>query len=121
MTDSEPGLPADNKEEAARETDTKVDSQEHNRQEPDALPRPLDVVFASLWVLLFGGRWLFVPLLQAAGALSVEQVAAWDAGLLYKTYLILLFLTCIALALRATRHAPSSSEARKDETREMKR
>lgn len=86
-------------------------SEEAGRDERDVLAAPLNALFALMWVLLFSGRWLFVPLLQAAGVLSVEQVAAWDEGLLYKTYLTLLFLTCIVLALRAARTAqkPKSS------------
>jgi hypothetical protein len=106
MTHNESGLPANNEPENRPEViREKTDSEENNSEGPDVLPAPLNALFASLWVLLFGGRWLLVPLLQAAGVVSMEQVAAWDEGLLYKTYLILLFLTCIVLALRAARAA----------------
>ena len=71
--------------------------------QPDVLPEPLNALMAILWMLLFGGRWLIVPLLQANRLLTPDQVAAWDDGPLHKLYFILLSITCVVLALRAVR------------------
>lgn len=78
---------------------------------PDVLPAPVNTLLAALWVVLFGGRWLVVPLVQAAGLLSPEQTADWDEGILTKVYLILLSITCVVLALRAVRHLQGSSRS----------
>ena len=72
---------------------------------PDVLPGSLNSLMAILWMSLFGGRWLIVPLLQVTRLLTPDQVAALDDGLLKKTYLILLSITCLVLALRAVRTA----------------
>ena len=73
----------------------------------DVLPESLNILVASAWVALFGGRWLLIPFVQMTGLLSPERVAAWDDGPLQKTYLILLSITCVVLALRAVRRAQS--------------
>lgn len=73
--------------------------------EPDVLPESLNSLMALLWMSLFGGRWLLMPLFQAARLINPDQVAALDDGLLKKTYLILLSITCVVLALRAVRTA----------------
>lgn len=86
---------------------------------PDVLPAPLNTLLATLWVGLFGGRWLLVPMLQMVGLLSPEQTADWDEGFLAKLYLILLSITCVVLALRAVRRFQSHNAApapERDET-----
>ena len=75
--------------------------------EKNVLPEPLNIFMACAWVVLFGGRWLLIPFVQMTGLLSPERVAAWDDGPLQKTYLILLSITCVVLALRAVRRAQS--------------
>ncbi len=80
---------------------------------PDVLPAPVNTVLAAMWVVLFGGRWLAVPLVQAAGLLSPEQTAEWDEGILTKVYLILLSITCVVLALRAIRHLQNPNPSHK--------
>lgn len=80
---------------------------------PDVLPAPVNTLLAALWVALFGGRWLAVPLVQAAGLLSPEQTADWDEGILTKVYLILLSITCVVLALRAVRHLQKPNQSHK--------
>lgn len=90
-------------------------------EQPDVLPAWANTVMASGWILLFGGRWLLVPLVQAAGLVSPDQVAEWDANLLTKVYLILLSITCIVLALRVVRRVlppvarPASLTAGRDD------
>ena len=72
---------------------------------PDVLPEWANVVLASLWVILFAGRWLLVPVVQMAGVLPPDTLAAWDDGIGHKTYLILLVITLVVLGLRAARGA----------------
>ena len=60
---------------------------------------------ATLWILMFGGRWLGVPLLQMSGLLTPETVAFLDDGPLQKIYLIMLSMTLLVLALRTVRKA----------------
>ncbi|HZT43537.1 MAG TPA: hypothetical protein VFA07_15340 [Chthonomonadaceae bacterium] len=69
----------------------------------DVLPPPVNRILALLWILLFGGRWIIVTWLLAAGVLKREQVAAWDDGILLRCYLILLVITLVVAALRAVR------------------
>ena len=87
--------------------ETKPEIAGDNDTTPDVLPAPVNTLLATLWVCLFGGRWLLVPMVQAAGLLSPEQTADWDEGILAKVYLILLSITCVVLALRAVRHLQS--------------
>ncbi len=70
---------------------------------PDVLPPPVGEILIVLWLLLFGGRWLFVPTLQALGALTPQEVILWDNSILLWLYLALLVITGITLALRAVR------------------
>lgn len=76
-------------------------------QEPDVFPTSVNVLMATLWILLFGGRWLGVPLLQIAGLLTPQTVAFMDDGPLQKIYLIMLSITLLVLALRTVRQAQS--------------
>jgi len=82
--------------------------------EPDVIPMGSRVVLATLWILLFGGRWLLVPLLQWAGVLSRDLVIMLDDGPLQKFYLILLSITLVVLALRAVRDLETRSLERKN-------
>ena len=88
---------------ANEETDETDDS-------PDVAPPIVIQTLTLLWIVLFGGRWIAVSLLQWNGFLSPEQVAAFDSGVLSRLYLILLALTILIVALRVTRRysAPSS-------------
>ena len=72
---------------------------------PDVLPPAGNALMALLWILLFGGRWIGVPLLQAAGLVNAEQIALLDELVLGRVYLLLLAVTLIVLALRAVRRA----------------
>ena len=78
---------------------------------PDVLPSWANQTLILLWLLLFGGRWLLPPILQMAGVLSAQQLAALDEFILLKLYLVLLAVTCIVVALRAVRDAQSGTGA----------
>ena len=77
---------------------------------PDVAPPVVIQTLTILWIVLFGGRWIGVSLLQWNGIISPEQVAAFDGGLLTRLYLILLAFTILIVALRFARRfsAPSS-------------
>ena len=72
---------------------------------PDVLPPLIRDLLILAWLLLFGGRWLLFPVLQALGALKPEQVATWDEAILLKLYLVLLAATILVVVLRAVRAA----------------
>jgi hypothetical protein len=72
---------------------------------PDVLPETATRLLAVGWILLFGGRWIGVTLLLAAGLLSADQAADLDRGLLLWCYLVLLVITLIVVILRALRGA----------------
>jgi hypothetical protein len=77
---------------------------------PDVLPAWANQTLILLWLLLFGGRWLFAPALQLAGLLSGPQLAALDENVLLKLYLVLLAITCVAAALRAVRTSQAGGQ-----------
>src|SRR5690348_11953670 len=76
---------------------------------PDTQPQKGDMILAALWLLLFGGRWLLMPVLQVAGMVTPQQVTALDNGLLLELYLVLLAITCVMVALRAVRRTQHGS------------
>jgi hypothetical protein len=84
----------------------------------------LTTLVAVLWLALFGGRWLVVPLLLYAGLVSGPDVARWDGGILVQVYLLLLVVTILIAALRAVRGAQvpsapvSRSSTRRSEPRD---
>ncbi len=63
---------------------------------------------ALCWILLFAGRWIGFPLLQALGILNGAQVSALDHGPLLICYLILL-IAIIAVAGMQAVHAREPS------------
>ena len=67
---------------------------------PDVLPGAVIETLSLLWIALFGGRWICVSLLQWNGILAPEQVAALDANVLSRAYVVLLALTALVLMLR---------------------
>ncbi len=81
---------------------------EKKQEAQDVLPPRLNLVLALLWLLLFGGRWLLVPLLLYAGLVSAPDVARWDGGVLLQLYLVLLVITVLIMALRAVRGVQSA-------------
>ena len=83
---------------------------EETDDSPDVAPPVVIQTLTILWIVLFGGRWIGVSLLQWNGIISPEQVAAFDGGLLTRLYLILLAFTILIVALRFARRfsAPSS-------------
>jgi hypothetical protein len=77
---------------------------------PDVWPAWANQILILLWLLLFGGRWLFAPVLQLSGTLDAAQLAALDEGVLLKLYLILLAITFVVIALRAVRVSQSDAK-----------
>src|SRR5579872_3315863 len=80
-------------------------SQSDHNNVSDVLPPPGGEIMALMWLLLFGGRWLLFPVLQASGVLTPQAVTFWDEAILLKLYLVLLVITCVVLALRAVRNS----------------
>lgn len=75
---------------------------------PDVLPPLANQILATLWVLLFGGRWL------AAGWLPVAAMEEIDRRFLLPLYTVLFILTVVVVALRAVRAAQSPSREAQD-------
>lgn len=71
----------------------------------DVLPPALNRLLGLSWVILFGGRWICVPFLLAAGALSPSAVADLDDRFLLYCYILLLTASILVLVLRAMRSA----------------
>ena len=86
---------------------------------PDVAPPVVIQILTLSWIVLFGGRWIVVSLLQWNGLIAPDAVAAFDSGpfaplyfsgLLVPIYLVLLACTILIVALRFARRfsAPSS-------------
>jgi hypothetical protein len=87
------------------------EEQETGVVSPDVLPPHLRTALIVLWVALFGGRWLLIPALLAAGAVSAPDMDRLDGGILLQIYLVLLVITVLVAVLRAVRSvqaAPTS-------------
>lgn len=79
-------------------TEPNTSSESIPAESPALLPPIARQLLVLAWLLLFGGRWLIVPLLQANGLLAPQTLAALDDGLLIKLYLVL-FVICCTLAV----------------------
>jgi hypothetical protein len=83
----------------------------------DVLPAWANQILGLLWVLLFGGRWIVVPMLWWNGFMTPEQIAVLDENVLLRVYLVLFTVTILVVALRLVRRervAPSSERASSD-------
>ena len=78
---------------------------------PDVASPVVIQTLSLLWIALFGGHWIVVSLLQWNSMVSPEQVAAFDADILSRVYLILLALTILVVALRVARRYSAPSAA----------
>lgn len=76
--------------------------------EREVLSRGGDAILASLWILLFGGRWIIGTLLIAAGIVNFDQLSDWDDGIGIHLYHVMLIATVVILALRAIRSRSGS-------------
>ncbi len=64
------------------------------------------------WVVLPAGRWLIMPIFQAAGVVSPQMLAALDTGIFLKIYLLLSAAILVACALRFTHEVQKKSSSR---------
>jgi hypothetical protein len=69
----------------------------------DVLSPGLNRLLGLAWVVLFGGRWICVPFLLAAGVLNTSAVADLDDRFLLYCYTLLLTASILVLVLRAMR------------------
>ena len=69
----------------------------------EVLPTFANVLMATAWVLLLGGRWVVGPFAVSAGWLSSDQLSQLDAGILLRIYLLLFTVTALVVALRVVR------------------
>jgi hypothetical protein len=62
------------------------------------------------WVLLFGGHWVGLTLLNWFGFVSLPQIADWNDTLFSRLYLVLLAATLLVLILRTMREKGSKDD-----------
>lgn len=87
-------------------------SQPDNDDAPDVIPEFARGLLISMWLLLFGGRWLITPVLQWMGVLSPEKLEQLDGRLLILYWVLLIATLAIALivaVLRLVRGAQAHS------------
>jgi len=86
------------------------------QEETPALLPPIGRQLLVLaWLLLFGGRWLIAPLLQANGLLTPQTLSALDAGPLLKLYLVLFVICCTLAVWQWVRDLEHTSHPTKEE------
>lgn len=68
-----------------------------------------------LWLLLFGGRWLLAPLLQANGLLSLQTLNALDQGPLLRLYLLLFVASCAVAGWQWAKNYPAAPKTLHEE------
>lgn len=83
----------------------------------DVLPPTGNQVLAALWIVLFAGRWIAVPFLQAAGLVDPAQLTVWDEGPLLRCYTVLFVITMVVVALRAVRRSQPAPPTQQHRTR----
>ncbi len=74
---------------------------------------PGSEALALLWIVLLGGRWLVIPLFQAAGLIAPQQLRSLDSTLL-EIYLILLVITILKWSLNTVHYIESAKSCKED-------
>ncbi len=67
-------------------------------------------VLRLLWIMLFGGHWVGLTLLNWFGFVTLAQIAVWNDLLFVRLYLILLVLTLLTLVLRGMQERGSKGD-----------
>ena len=67
-------------------------------------------ILTLCWVLLFGGHWVGLTLLNWFGFVSLPQIADWNDNLFSRLYLVLLAATILVLILRGIREKGSKDD-----------
>lgn len=86
---------------------------EENDAKIPVFAAPGSEALALLWIVLIGGRWLVMPLFQAAGLIAPQQLRALDSILL-EIYLILLAFTILKWSLNTVRRLESAKSCKED-------